>query len=465
MKERRTGAWQIRSARPDRHARQPKRARQLRQLRRAVMTLALPVTVSSLLQRTGGILNIFLVGGLGAPAIAAVGLGQVLVFFALTVIAGLSVGATVVIAQLWGARRVADAKEAATHVVGLALLGAVLIMVGGLTLSRPAMEFLGATPEVRLLAGPYIDIIFLVIPLSILIQVLSAVLHGTGDTRTPMYATIGVNVLHASLAYPLIYGAWGFPDLGINGAAMAVGAAECVGVLFLLTRCRPLLAPATRVRGDLIRAVSDVGTPVFGERLVQQFGVLAFTKLVFLYGTVAYAAHQVGMSIEAFSFLPGYGFAVAAATLVGQSIGAGKYIRAKVENWEANRMAALLMAGMGLLFFFFPYALLRAFTEDQAVIELGTLFLKIVAVVQIPLAVTMVLSGTLRGAGDTPYILTVTVIGMWGVRLPLAGMCALWLETDLVYVWAAMVADWLVRMGLLIVRYRSERWRTIQLLQ
>ncbi len=435
------------------------------QIRRAVMTLALPVTVSSLLQRTEGILDIFLVGGLGATAIAAVGIGQLLVFFAVTVVASLTVGATVVIAQLWGARRFTDAGQAAVHVLALALVISLALMALGILVSRPVMKLLGAAPDVVTLAGPYLDIIFLVIPFTIFIQVLSGILHGTADTRTPMYAMIGVNVLHVLLAYPLIYGRWGFPTLGINGAAVAVGAAESVGVLVLLIRCSTLFVRPTRLRRDLARAVWDVGLPVFGERVVQQVGVLLYTKLVLMYGTVAYAAHQVGLSIEAFSFLPGYGFAVAAATMAGQSIGAGNYARAKLENWEANRLAAFVMAGMGLLFFFYPYALLRAFTDDLAVIELGTLFLKIVALLQIPLALTMVLSGSLRGAGDTRYIMGTTIVGMWGVRLPLACIAALWLQLDLIFVWSAMVADWTIRMGLLVVRYRSERWHGIRVLR
>ncbi|MCZ6781333.1 MAG: MATE family efflux transporter, partial [Nitrospirae bacterium] len=225
------------------------------QIRRAVLTLALPVTVSSLLQRTEGILDIFLVGGLGATAIAAVGIGQLLVFFAVTVVASLTVGATVVIAQLWGARRFTDAGQAAVHVLALALVISLALMALGILVNRPAMQLLGAAPDVVTLAGPYLDIIFLVIPFTIVIQVLSGILHGTADTRTPMYAMIGVNVLHALLAYPLIYGRWGFPNLGINGAAVAVGAAESVGVLVLLIRCSTLFVRPTRLRRDLARAV------------------------------------------------------------------------------------------------------------------------------------------------------------------------------------------------------------------
>ncbi len=434
-------------------------------IRRSVLTLALPITVSSLLQRAEGIVAVFLVGGLGATSIAAVGLGQLLAFVATTLVSGLSVGTNVIVAQLWGARRRQDAGEAAQHFLWLSF-GLSFVLAGlGIAGNQLVMQQLGAEPAVIELALPYSTLIFLVIPCTVLIQVLSSVLQGVGDTKTPMFGMIGVNLLHGLLAYPLIYGRWGAPNLGIKGAAIAVGFAEATGVLYLLLRCRPILKTSVRLRLDFIRSIWDVGASVSGERVVQQAGIFIYTKLVLLYGTVAYAAHQVGLSIESFSFLPGYGLAIAAATMVGQSIGAGKYTRAKLENWEANRLAMVIMTCMGIIFFFFPYALLRTFTTDEAVIELGTVFLKIVALLQIPLALTMVLAGSLRGAGDTRFIMWATTAGMWGVRVPLAFVFGIWLELGVYYVWTAMVADWMVRMGLLLWRYQSERWQQIQVIR
>lgn len=435
------------------------------QIRRSVMTLALPVTVSSLLQRTEGIVAVFLVGGLGAISIAAVGLGQLLAFIATTLVSGLSVGTNVIIAQQWGARRYDEAGQAARHFLGLSVLVSFGLALLGLSANWLIMQLLGAQPEVIALALPYSNLIFLVIPFTVLLAVLSSILQGTGDTKTPMYAMILVNVLHIAIAYPLIYGRWGLPAFGIKGAAVAVGIAEATGAVYLLARCRTILKPSNRLRWDLIRTMWQVGAPVSGERIVQQAGILLYTKIVLLYGTVSYAAHQVGLSIESLSFLPGYGFAIAAATMVGQSIGAGKYTRAKLENWEANRLATFIMSLMGLVFFFFPYALLRAFTSDEAVVELGTIFLKIVALLQVPLALTMVLAGSLRGAGDTRFIMIATMIGMWGVRIPLALVAGYWLTMGVVYVWLAMIADWTLRMALMLWRYRSERWKSIRVLR
>ncbi|HNV33860.1 MAG TPA: MATE family efflux transporter, partial [Nitrospira sp.] len=397
------------------------------QIRRSVMTLALPVTVSSLLQRTEGIVAVFLVGGLGAIPIAAVGLGQLLAFIATTLVSGLSVGTNVIIAQQWGARRYEEAGQASRHFLGLSIFVSFALALLGLSANGLIMQLLGAQPEVIGLALPYSNLIFLVIPFTVLLAVLSSILQGTGDTKTPMYAMIMVNVLHIAIAYPLIYGQWGLPAFGVKGAAVAVGIAEATGSVYLLLRCRTILKPSKRLRWDMLRTIWQVGAPVSGERIVQQAGILLYTKIVLIYGTVSYAAHQVGLSIESLSFLPGYGFAIAAATMVGQSIGAGKYTRAKLENWEANRLATFIMSAMGIVFFFFPYALLRAFTSDEAVIELGTTFLKIVALLQVPLALTMVLAGSLRGAGDTRFIMIATMIGMWGVRIPIAFVAGYWL--------------------------------------
>ena len=435
------------------------------QIRRSVMTLALPVTVSSLLQRTEGIVAVFLVGGLGAIPIAAVGLGQLLAFIATTLVSGLSVGTNVIIAQQWGARRYEEAGQASRHFLGLSIFVSFALALLGLSANGLIMQLLGAQPEVIGLALPYSNLIFLVIPFTVLLAVLSSILQGTGDTKTPMYAMIMVNVLHIAIAYPLIYGQWGLPAFGVKGAAVAVGIAEATGSVYLLLRCRTILKPSKRLRWDMLRTIWQVGAPVSGERIVQQAGILLYTKIVLIYGTVSYAAHQVGLSIESLSFLPGYGFAIAAATMVGQSIGAGKYTRAKLENWEANRLATFIMSAMGIVFFFFPYALLRAFTSDEAVIELGTTFLKIVALLQVPLALTMVLAGSLRGAGDTRFIMIATMIGMWGVRIPIAFVAGYWLTPGGVYVWLAMIADWTLRMALMLWRYRSERWKSIRVLR
>jgi putative MATE family efflux protein len=434
-------------------------------IRQQVFSLALPVVLSSLLQRSVGIVDIFLVGGLGASAIAAVGIAQVLVFAVMSVSWGINVGVTVLVSQLWGAGRKADAAKASYQAILLAVAAAGVITVLGLAFGARSASLLGADRAVQGLLSDYTRIIFSFISFTISINVLAGIMHGTGDTKTPLYASLIVNILHVIVAYPLIYGYLGLPALGVRGAAVAVAISECMGAVFLLIRSvhKEYISIGKKLDMNLTLMTIKLGYPIFIDRMLQNAGSLVFAKVILLYGTTVYAAHQVGLAIEAFSFMPGYGIAVAAATMVGQNLGAGRPEHARISAYEANRFAVVLMAAMGLLFFFFPYVLLKAFTSDPEVIRYGILYMKIVAFAQIPLAVTMVVGGSLRGAGDTGFIMFATIVGMWFVRIPVAALLATVFKAEIQYVWSVMLLDWLVRMLFLLGRYRRENWGRLEI--
>ena len=429
-------------------------------IRKQVVTLAVPVVLSSLLQRTVGIVDVFLVGGLGANAIAAVGIAQVMVFVVMSVSWGINTGATVLVAQLWGAGRKEDAAQAAFQAVLMALLASAVITVLGNMFGWRVAGFLGAHAEVQKVLVDYSRIIFTCIGFTIAINVLSGIMHGTGDTRTPLAATVIVNILHVVVAYPLIYGKLGLPSLGVKGAAIAVALSESMGAAFLFLRSlrKRYIILRRRFEARLASLELRLGWPIFVDRLLQHTGSLIFAKVILLFGTTVYAAHQVGLAIESFSFMPGYGIAVAAATLVGQNLGADRPQDARLSAAEAYRLAVVLMASLGIVFYFFPYVLLRMFTNDAEVVHYGILYMKIVAFAQVPLAITMVLGGSLRGAGDTGFIMFATVAGMWLVRIPLTAILAAVLKAPIAVVWSVMIVDWLVRMSLLGWRYRKERW-------
>jgi len=434
-------------------------------IRKQVFSLALPVVLSSLLQRSVGIVDIFLVGGLGAASIAAVGLAQVMVFVAMSISWGINIGVTVLVAQLWGAGRKTDAAKAAYQAMLLAVAAAVIIMLLGIPFGGRIAVLLGADSELQGILAEYTIIIFSFIFFSIAINVLAGIMQGTGDTKTPLYATIIVNILHVLVAYPLIYGHLGFPKMGVQGAAIAIAVSEGMGAVFLFVRSlrKRFIIPDRHFEMKYTIMTCRLGYPIFIDRLLQNIGALVFAKVVLLYGTAVYAAHQVGLAIEAFSFMPGYGIAVAAATMVGQNLGAGKPESARISAYEANRLAVILMAVMGLVFFFFPFALLRTFTSDPEVIRYGILYMKIVAFAQIPLAITLVLGGSLRGAGDTGFIMLATLGGMWCVRLPIAALLATVFKAEIHIVWSVMILDWVVRMSILLWRYRKETWGRLEI--
>lgn len=421
-----------------------------------VFRLSLPVLLSSLFQRLVAIVDIFLTGGLGASAIAATGLGQLQIFVIMTIFWGLSTGTTVVIAHLTGAGRHEEAKRAAGTAVlfclGLTAIVSLIGAYGGGELAR----LMGATPEVQQLAHEYIRLVFIWLIWTTGVNILSAIMHGVGNTRTPMEGILLVNILHILLAWPLIYGKFGLPAMGVKGAAIAINCSEFIGFSYLLWQAfrRGYLTIGLPDQ-ELFSRIWQVGWPVALERVAQQSGQLVYSSVVIAYGTTAYAAHQIGLSIESLSFMPGAGMGIAAATLMGQSLGARKYQRAHVSHVEALRLALVVMGVMALIFLLIPQYLVMIFTHDPEVIRQGAVFLRIVAFAQIPLAISFVYAGSLRGAGDTFYVFIVTLLTMWGVRVLLAWIAGPVLHLSLYAVWGVFLVDWYVRAVAFAWRYHK----------
>lgn len=411
-----------------------------------VFRLSLPVLLSSLFQRLVGIVDIFLTGGLGASAIAATGLGQLLIYCTMTIFWGLATGTTVVIAHRTGAGRKEEAQRAAGTALLFCLGLTVVVSVAGAYGGGELVRLMGATPEVLLLADEYIRLVFLWLIWTTGVNILSAIMHGAGDTRTPMTAILLVNILHILLAWPLIYGTFGMPALGVKGAAIAINLSEFIGCSYLLWQAfrKGYLRVGLPDR-ELFTRIWQVGWPVALERVAQQSGQLVYSSVIIAYGTTAYAAHQIGLSIESLSFMPGAGMGIAAATLMGQSLGAGKYLRAHQSHVAAMKLALVVMGGMALLFLLIPHQLVAIFTADPEVIRQGAVFLRIVAFAQIPLAISFVYAGSLRGAGDTFYVFIVTLVTMWGVRVLLAWIAGPVLHLSLYMVWGVFLVDWYVR--------------------
>ena len=434
----------------------PGRSRKRVSIRRNVVNLSLPVLLSSLFQRLVSIVDIFLVGGLGAAAIAATGLGQLLIFVVMTLFWGLATGTTVVIAHLSGAGRHDDARKAAfTALVACALMAAGASVLGCLS-GEVLARFLGARDEVLALSSGYIRLVFLCFAFTAGLNILSAIMHGIGNTRTPMEGVILVNLLHILIAYPLIYGKFGLPQLGVTGAAYAINASEFFGCLYLLGHAlRRGYLGIGRPDLPLFRKIWRIGYPVALERVAQQSGQLFYSKYIISFGTAAYAAHQVGLSIESLSFMPGAGMGIAAATLMGQALGARKIKRARMSHREALRLAIIVMASMALIFLFIPHFLMGLFTHDADVIAKGCIFLRLVAFAQVPLALSFVYAGSLRGTGDTHYVFLVTLAAMWGIRVFLSYVAVVWLHLSLPVVWGIFLLDWFFRAAAFAWRYRQ----------
>jgi putative MATE family efflux protein len=418
------------------------------------------------LQRGVNVVDALLVGRLGAAELAAVGLSQLLLMFVMALVYGLGVGSTVMVAFHTGAADMRRRAWAARMTLLMGAIAAAALGLAGLGLSRTAAGFMGADGRLLALTLDYLHITWWLFGAYVFLHLFSTIFQGVGDTRTPLKAMVGVNILHVLMAVPLIYGWGGLPRWGVRGAALASGISEAAGAIWLAWQAvrRGLLGE--RGTGwdpvELVRIIR-VGLPAMAERLLTHGMQVVYTRIVIGFGVAAYAAHQVGLNIESLSFLPGLGFAKAATTLVGQRLGAHDAEGARQSAREANRLGLWIMSAWGVSFILFPRAWVALFTPDSAVLAYSVPLMVTMGILQPPLAAAMVMAGALRGAGETHVVLLAAVLGGWCVRLPLAYLCGILGGLGMTAVWATMVLDWIVRGVILGWRFGRIRLEQVRL--
>ena len=452
-------------------------ARQAGALRRTVLWLALPAVGEQVLNTLVGLADTFLVGHLSdaaaarlgytsATALAGVGLANQIVWLITVFFMAVSVGSTALIARARGGGDEATANRVLQQslLVGL-LMGAVATAIG-LLLATPSIALLGADRDVLPRGVTFLRIASLTFAPASLLFIGAAALRGAGDTRTPLYVMLGVNVVNILISWLLVNGNLGMPVLGVAGSAIGAAVARGGGGLVLiglLLRGRSGLRLALDLRPDrdMLRRIVRIGAPSGGEQLVFQGALLIFVRFVTSLGTAAYAAHNVVLNIESLSFLPGMGYAIAASTLVGQGLGAGDPARAEASTYEAQRQGLLMMTLLGAIMVLLPPQLIGLFVDDALVADVGAPAMRIAGLFQPLLAVNFIMSGGLRGAGDTRWPLYTKLISTWGVRLPLViGLITLGL--GLTGVWIAMGADFAVQAALAWWRFRQGKWQTVR---
>jgi len=436
-----------------------------RAIRRQVFTLALPIVANNLLQRGVGVADTIMVGHLGAAPLAAVGLCQLLVMTGTAFVHCFAVGSAVIVARHTGAEEYDPRRWVGnTGIAGGAMVGLVLGLLGA-AFGRGAASLIGAEGEVLGAAVSYLQVIGLAYTFMVVIQIASAIFQGAGDTRTPLRVVVFVNVAHILIAYPLIFGRWGMPALGVRGAALGTLISEAMGALLmvLLLARRDLVSLRQRmfVPAQFTRIVR-LGLPVVGERLLTQGMQILYARLILGFEVAAYAAHQIGLNIEAMSFLSGLGFSQAATTMVGQNLGARRPVRATRSGYQSGVIAVAVMSVFGLTFLLFPRLWVSLFTSDPEVRAYGVIYCRLAAFMQPAIALAMVMAGSLRGAGDTQGPMYGVLLGAWAFRLPVAWILGGWLFHSIPIIWLSMVIDWNLRALFLFLRYRRSSWRDLE---
>jgi len=422
--------------------------------------------MEQLLNMSVGLADTYIVGHLGAAPLAAVGLSvqSLNLFWAL--FSAIGVGSTALVARRIGAREPEAVSDVARQSILLALVIGVFV-AAILWLGAPLfLDWLGAAPDVIQLGTAYLRAVASTVYMLSILFIGSAIMRGAGDTRTPMLVMLVINVVNIVVAYTLAYGVGPLPRLGVLGSGIGAASARGLGgllMLALLVRGRGPVKIGYKIpRPDLktIGQILRVGLPAAAEQLLMRFGQLLLATFITGLGTVAYAAHQVAINALSVAYMPGFGFALAATTLVGQELGAKRPERASQSVYEALRMVVIVMAIMGGLVSIFPAQVMGVFTSDPAVIATGVPALRIAGFAMPFLGIGFTLAGSLRGAGDTTSVLVIYGACIWVVRVANAywlGPCL-----GLIGIWIAVGVDFIARAVLLALRFRSGKWKLVE---
>ena len=423
--------------------------------------------LAQVLVSTVGLVDIAMVGRLGPDAVAAVGYASQFFNLAQAVLFAIGTACVALMARAIGAGDRPGARVALAGSLIVALATALLFLAIILAAPRWYLRGLGAAPAVIDEAIPYLFLILLSTVFLAVSITLESALRADRNTRLPMLIAVVVTAAKIGLNAVLIFGGLGVPKLGLVGAGLATVAAQALGlavyVSILATSKRDSpLALETRdfraARGAL-REVVRIALPGVGERLAMNLALLAYFRVLSVYGTVAIAAYTVGVRILAFSWIPGTGFGVAASTLVGQALGAGRREEAMQAGWRATRMAIGIAVPLGALCALAREPLGRLFTDDPAIIRALGPFLLCLALSQPFLQAHFALGGAHRGAGDTWTPFIAATVGNWLLRTPIAFLLAFVLRTDVIWVWYALTIDHLARTIWLAWSFRRGRIR------
>jgi len=396
---------------------------------RAIFILAVPMVLEMVMESVFVVVDVFVVAHLGADAVATVGLTESFMTLIYALAVGLSIGAGAMVARRIGEKDADGAAHTGAQVLTLGLLVSLALGVLGAWLAPTLLRIMGGAPGV--LANASFARIMLGLNVSVVMLYLAnAVLRSAGDAAVAMRVLWLANAINIVLGPTLVFG-WGpFPRLGIVGAAIATSIGRSIGALFAISR---LLRPGSRVRIEsrhfgldlsLIARVLRLSSAATFQVFVGMASWIGLTWVLAGFGSDALAGYTIGIRVVAFALLPAFGLSNAAATMVGQSLGARKPERAEASVWKAARYNVVFLGVVGLLFVIFARGIVGMFTPDAEVIGYGVAALRTIAYGFLFYAYGMVLTQSFNGAGDTATPTWINLFVFWLFEIPLAWLLA-----------------------------------------
>jgi len=395
-------------------------------LNRAIFLLAVPMVLEMVLESLFAVVDVFWVGRLGANAVATVGLTESMLSLVFAVAMGLSLSTTAMVARRIGEKDSTGAAVAAVQAIALGLMVSIVIGAPCLVLAPRLLRWMGSSSEIVAVGSGYTRICLGGSGVVLMLFLNNAIFRGAGDAAIAMRLLWVSNIINLFLDPCLIFGLGPFPRLGVTGAAWATLTGRSIGVAYQFYR---LLRGTERIRilANQIRLQLDVLWRLLRVSLtgILQFAIahtswIGLVRIVSIFGAAALAGYTIAIRVVIFAILPSWGLSNAAATLVGQNLGAKQPERAEAAVWRTGLYNMLFLGSLGVFFVLFAEPVIRLFTHDPAVLPLGVSCLRIVSYGNIGYAYAMVMLQAFNGAGDTVTPTIVNFFGFWLLEIPLA---------------------------------------------
>jgi putative MATE family efflux protein len=395
-------------------------------LNRAILLLAIPMVLEMVLESLFAVVDVFFVGRLGADAVATVGLTESLLTLVFAVAIGLSMSTTAMVARRIGERDPEDASLAGVQAIILGLAVSLVVGIPSFIYAPELLRLMGATPDIVSTGSGYARLALGGCGAVLMLFLNNAIFRGAGDAAIAMRLLWISNIINLILDPCLIFGLGPFPRLGVTGAALATFTGRSIGVLYQFYRLArgterlPSLARHLRLNLAVLWRLIRVSITGILQFAIANTSWIALVRIVGTFGAAALAGYTIAIRILIFVILPSWGLSNAAATLVGQNLGAGKPDRAESSVWRTGFYNVLFLGGVGVLMILFADPIIRLFTHDPDVIPLAATSLRILSYGNIGYAYGMIMLQSFNGAGDTVTPTWVNLFGFWFLEIPLA---------------------------------------------
>jgi putative MATE family efflux protein len=435
-------------------------------LNRAILLLAIPMVLEMVLESLFAVVDVFWVGKLGADAVATVGLTESLLMLVFAVGIGLSMSTTAMVARRIGEKDPEDAAIAGVQAIFLGVLISLTIGIPSFIFAPRLLGLMGASPAVVATGSGYARVALGGCGAVVLLFLNNAIFRGAGDAAIAMRLLWVSNIINLILDPCLIFGLGPFPKLGVEGAAVATLTGRSIGVLYQFYRLMKgterihILTRQIRVRFDVLWRLVRVSITGILQFAIANTSWIAMVRIISFYGAAALAGYTVAVRILIFIILPSWGLSNAAATLVGQNLGAKRPDRSEQAVWRTGVYNMLFMGSIGVFFLFFATPTVRLFVSDPEVVTIAAAALRTLSYGNIGYAYGMVMLQAFNGAGDTMTPTIVNFFGFWLFQIPLAWWLAFHVGLEAHGVFLAIVISECAIAAVSIVLFRRGRWKT-----